>query len=133
MTCSGSSCNRLFACWFCTNLICFAPKGGTSGTRKSGHGLSKSPHDKSRGDRKHVCSLEMDLLDNDDNTVVDGNDKLTDTLECDLLDVHTMLFACILCSNKHDPYACLLLKGNVEEQRAVFANLHAQCQMAKVQ
>ena len=110
----------------------YASKGGAAGTRRSASGTTKSPRDKPSSDRKTVHSLETDLLDNDDANDNDQDADLSVGSDCDLLDVHAMSIGCILCSQKHDPYMCPLLKGNVEEQRAVFAKL-ANRRTAKVQ
>lgn len=70
-------------------------------------------------------------------------DDLTDNEECDsvslsstvdLLDVQAMTFACLLCNEQHDPYKCGVLKGDIEAQRKVFANMRdKRHEAAKVQ
>ena len=39
--------------------------------------------------------------------------------------VNVLTNGCLACSRQHGPYCCPVLKGGVEEQKKIFANLSA--------
>jgi hypothetical protein len=100
-------------------------KGGSGATKKSGDQGNSARSPKS-GD-KQVRQLK-DLLD-DDQTIDDdsSDDDTADTLTVrEVLMVNALTNGCLVCSGQHDPYCCPVLKGGVDEQKKVFANLSAR-------
>jgi hypothetical protein len=65
----------------------------------------------------------LDLLDADQSQ--DDGDETADS-DVETLHVHALSGGCLACTGHHDPYCCPLIKGGVEEQKKVFANLSAR-------
>jgi hypothetical protein len=91
---------------------------GGSATRRSGDNSgTRTPRS---GDRQVRA---LDLLDADQSQ--DDGDETADS-DVETLHVHALSGGCLACTGHHDPYCCPLIKGGVEEQKKVFANLSAR-------